>query len=93
MRHPYRDRTATVPRSTNLLVASTKALLCTGEYPKFKSAEQELSRNSNPHLIDGADAMLQRYVLISNIDLKFFFFPSYNTKSWAKTKKNNLKEF
>ncbi len=78
---------------TNLLVASTKTLLCSGGYPKFKSADQEFSRNSNPRLIDEADAMLQRYVPISDIDLKFFFFPIYNTKNWAKTKKNNLKEF
>ncbi len=58
-----------------------------------KLADQEYGRNSNPRLNDEADAVLQRYVPISNIDLKFFFFSSYNTKSWANTKKNDLKEF
>ncbi len=55
-----------------------------------KLADQEFGQNSNPRPIDGADAMLQRDVPISNINLKFFFFPSYNAKSWAKTKKRTI---
>ncbi len=88
MRQPYRDHTATVPRSTKLLVAPTKTLLCSRGYPKFKLADQEYDRNSNPHL---ADAMFQRNVPFSNIYLKFLFSSAIIQKFGKK--KNNLNEF